>query len=70
MADSDFNIIKPVESLQNIRGLTPAQRRQERKRRRNAPAEHHDKEHEEEPGGTKNQPTSDDGDARSIDYCA
>jgi hypothetical protein len=33
MADNDFNIIKPVESLQNIAGLTPARRREERKRR-------------------------------------
>jgi len=35
MADNDSNIIKPVESLQNIAGLTPARRREERKRRRN-----------------------------------
>ncbi len=35
MADNDSNIIKPVESLQNITGLTPARRREERKRRRN-----------------------------------
>jgi len=35
MADNDFNVIKPVESLQNITGLTPARRREQRKRRRN-----------------------------------
>jgi len=35
MADNDYHIIKPVESLKNIAGLTPAQRRKERKRRGN-----------------------------------
>jgi hypothetical protein len=33
MVDNDSNIIKPVESLQNIAGLTPAERRKDRKRR-------------------------------------
>jgi hypothetical protein len=33
MADYDSNMIKPVESLKNITGLTPAKRREERKRR-------------------------------------
>ncbi len=33
MADNDFNMVKPVESLQNISGLSPAKRREERKRR-------------------------------------
>ncbi len=33
MAENDFNMVKPVESLQNISGLTPAKRREERKRR-------------------------------------
>ena len=35
MADKDLNIIKPVNGLQNIAGLTPAKRREERKRRQN-----------------------------------
>jgi len=34
MADYDSNMIKPVEGLQSITGLTPAKRREERKRRR------------------------------------
>jgi len=33
MAENDFNMVKPVESLQNISGLSPAKRREERKRR-------------------------------------
>ena len=33
MADNDSNVIKPVESLQNIAGLNPVERRKERKRR-------------------------------------
>jgi len=33
MADNNYHIIKPVESLKNIARLTPAQRRKERKRR-------------------------------------
>ncbi len=33
MADYDSNMIKPVEGLQSITGLTPAKRREERKRR-------------------------------------
>ncbi len=34
MADYDSNMIKPVEGLQSITGLTPTKRREERKRRR------------------------------------
>jgi len=34
MADYDSNMIKPVEGLQSITGLTPAKRREEGKRRR------------------------------------
>lgn len=33
MENYDSNMIKPVEGLQNIAGLTPAKRREERKRR-------------------------------------
>jgi hypothetical protein len=33
MADYDSNMIKPVEGLQSITGLTPAKRREKRKRR-------------------------------------
>ena len=42
MADSDFNVIKPVESLQTIQGLTPTTRQQERRRRQRSPGQHRD----------------------------
>ena len=35
MAENDFNMVKPVESLQNISGLSPAKCSEERKRRQN-----------------------------------
>lgn len=34
MADYDFNMIKPVEGLQNVTGLNPARRRNEKRRQR------------------------------------
>jgi len=40
MADSDYNIIKPVESLQNIGNINAAKRQKERKKRQN----HHQQE--------------------------
>ena len=36
MADNNYNIIKPVESLQNIKDITAAKRRKERKKRQNS----------------------------------
>ncbi len=36
MADNDYNIIKPVDSLHSIPGLTPAKQREQRKRRQNS----------------------------------
>jgi hypothetical protein len=33
MADNNSNIIQPVDGLQNIASLTPAERRKDRKRR-------------------------------------
>ena len=80
MADNDFNIIKPVESLQNIAGLTPARRREERKRQRNR----HEGETEESAGGELNELVDERtvgtesaenesehlADDTSIDYCA
>ena len=34
MAEYDSNMIKPVEGLQNVTGLTPARRREERRHRK------------------------------------
>jgi hypothetical protein len=75
MADNDYNIIKPVDGLQNIRGLTPAKRREERKRRQNLPAEHAEQP-EAQPDGTLDQQDSDKepddqaNDQHLIDYRA
>ncbi|MFQ6034688.1 MAG: hypothetical protein ACE5NM_02435 [Sedimentisphaerales bacterium] len=81
MADNDYNIIKPVEGLQNIAGLTGAKRREERKRRQNLPGEQEEeRESAEGPPSGGNQsvdqensdskPTDDKNDRHSIDYCA
>jgi hypothetical protein len=79
MADKDLNIVKPVDGLQNIAGLTPARRREERKRRQNL----NEKKHKESEQQLKesvdqqdlsNEPTKnkngDNPDDVGIDYCA
>lgn len=74
MADSDSNIIKPVESLHNIAGLTPAKRREERKRRQNGPEQEDDEFEQQTDESVDEQDVSDfdnNGDAQNtIDYCA
>lgn len=50
MADNDFNIIKPVEGLQNIKGLSPTKRREQRK-----PQQQLHGESEEESESTKDE---------------
>lgn len=75
MADNDYNIIKPVESLYNIAGLTPVERRQERKRRDNLNPEHKEEPKQDlnESPEQENTTTKSDGDENnqhSIDYCA
>lgn len=71
MADSDYNVIKPLESVQTIQGLAPAQRRQERKRRQETPGEHQE-EPQEQPKNEQDEPEQqhDADDPHSIDYCA
>jgi hypothetical protein len=75
MADNDFNTIKPVDSLHNIAGLTPAGRREQRKRRHNLHPEA-EEEPEQEPGDSVDERsdmdklTRDDDDPHSIDYRA
>ncbi len=74
MADSNYNMIKPVESLQNVAGLTPVKERKERNRQKDQ-KEKSQKEHEQipdealqaEPG---NQTAGQQDDPNSIDYCA
>lgn len=75
IADNDFNIIKPVESLQNIAGLTPVKHREQRKRRQGL--------HEEKKGESEQEPDNsvdeqdvsaelieNEEDGHSIDYRA
>lgn len=77
MADNDINIIKPVENLQNVGGLTPAKRREERKKRQNL----HEKNNRQRPIPENEPDESADEDIdsemadnereqHSIDYCA
>jgi len=69
MADDNYSIIKPVESMQNIAGLTPAKRREERKRRENLRKKNKQDQQIEEQN--PNEKPEDDTDNRgSIDYRA
>jgi len=43
MADYDSNMLKPVEGLQSITGLTPAKRNEKRKQRRQLQQENEEK---------------------------
>ena len=74
MADSDYTIIKPVESLQTIQGVTPAKRRGERKQRQNAPHEHQEepetKADTERDEAATPQAVRNDDDPHSVDYRA
>jgi hypothetical protein len=74
MADSDFNVIKPVESLQTIQGLSPMTRHQERKRRQKSSDEQREeteeKTEEKQEETTEPQAHRNNDDPHSIDYCA
>ena len=70
MADSDFNVIKPVESLQTIQGLSPMARQHEQKRRQKPPKEHREEPEEKQEETTEPQARRDNDDPHSIDYCA
>jgi hypothetical protein len=75
MADSDYNMIKPVEGLPNIPGLTPAKRREERKRRQHSPDEQNDSASEEpndlgDQARPDNGYVDDDNEKHFIDYRA
>jgi hypothetical protein len=58
MAENNYNIIKPVESLQNIAQMGPVTRRQQRKRRENQPDEH-DQSQEQPETENQSQPVPD-----------
>jgi hypothetical protein len=66
MTDSDFQSLKPVESVHNVQGLTPAQPREERKRRQ-TPQERAQPPKKEE---DKSKPAATGGEPHAIDYCA
>jgi len=75
MADYDSNMIKPVQSLKNILGLTPAKQREERKRRQQL--HHENEEKDESDRGEETPPEEQTGnksdinsDSIGIDYCA
>ncbi len=82
MADYDSNIIKPVEGLQSITGLTPAKRRQERKRRQQLQQENEEKDEQQMNEAFEEQDMENpdeewtenrgslDNDSNGIDYCA
>ncbi len=69
MANSDYNIIKPVENLQTVGSLTPANKQNEKKRRQNT------QQQEQQPGepgeaDRDNEAAKAQPDRPSIDYCA
>ena len=85
MADYDSNIIKPVDGLQNIAGLTPVKSREERKRRQQLPGENKEKDESAEdeqnesvdeqdlgnpPKGRADNENGRNPDSIGIDYCA
>ncbi len=81
MADYDSKMIKPVEGLKSITGLTPAKRREERKRRRQLRRENEEEEQQLDESvdeqdmdnlpeeGTENRSDRNPDDT-GIDYCA
>ena len=48
MENYDSNMIKPVDSLQNIAGLAPARRREQRRRRQQMGSENKEQEKKQE----------------------
>lgn len=77
MAEIDHNIIKPVESLHNVGGVTPAKRRQERRKRQDLNEQNQEQSRlEEEQVNESVEENTDRGiaekdqDDHSIDYCA
>ena len=76
MDNYDSNMIKPVDRLQNVTGMTPTRRREQRKQRQNYDSENNEqqnKQHNEE-NITQQIDASininNDGDDTKIDYCA
>ena len=58
MADYDSNIIKPVDNLNNITGLSPARRREERSRRQQLNKDN--EEQDQQPNGSLDEQVPED----------
>jgi len=80
MADNNSSVIKPVEGLQNIAGLTPAERRKDRKRRQQLnPENEQSSDTEDQPENTVDELSApieltenenEESASGGIDYCA
>jgi len=75
MADYDSNMIKPVDSLNNISGLTPVKHREQREHRQQSQHENHEEDEtvldEETFSQEEIEERSDtNSDGIGIDYCA
>jgi hypothetical protein len=77
MADNNYNVIQPVESLQNIAGLTPVKQRKERdpqkKQKQHNRQQQQDQEQTPEDTFEMKQDNTigePEKDTNSIDYCA
>ena len=80
MADYDSNIIKPVDNLNNITGLSPARRREERSRRQQLNKDNEEQDKQQPNGSLDEQVPEDAGekwdvngngpDGNKIDYRA
>jgi hypothetical protein len=82
MADYDSNIIKPVEGLHSITGLTPAKRREERNRKQQLKQQSQDADERQLDQTDRRQDVDDssadgvegrtelDSESQGIDYCA
>ena len=69
MAEYDSNMIKPVDGLKNISGLTPVKHREERERRRQL--KHQNNENDEtKPEEEVRNENDINTDSIGIDYCA
>jgi len=73
MADNNYNIIKPVETLQNIKSIEATKRREERNKRKNQQQD--EQQPQSEPDEQIEEDTDDkilqrDYDRHSIDYRA
>ena len=76
MVDYDSNMIKPVDSLQNIIGLSPAGRREQRNKRQDLSSESKEQDKKENNENVIDEQLEkflnikDDADDSKIDYCA